>query len=222
MSTSEHASDEALVALLALLEPASFPLDDCLTALHRAKGDLSRAAELLLVPQESLQPDRKRKRGIQAWLQPKDEGSPGRSKSPSPEQPPPEVDRGASAASWASLLRAPAPRPKGQGPEKPVRSAPQRALHLATPSAIKAHNLPLAFIDSPLSPSFAAALYHQMIQESPGWPHNKFYLAGREVESNHQSVTYARKGGGFEFTHGGTYYYTGSKYMARVSIHWIY
>lgn len=215
---TEYASDEALVSLIALLEPAAFPLEDYHDALIRAQGDLSRAAELLLVPEASSSSGLKRKRGLQSWLTPtiptEWAKTPQSSGSPSPSPPRKSVDRGASAASWATLLRN-AP-PKATGPEKPLRSAPQRALHLATQSAINAHKLPLALLESPLTPAFAAALYHQMLGESPTWPYNKFFLAGREVESNHQSVTYARRGGGFEFTQGGSYYYTGSKYKAKV------
>ncbi|KAL7419602.1 hypothetical protein Q5752_005514 [Cryptotrichosporon argae] len=66
------------------------------------------------------------------------------------------------------------------------------ALTLTSSSALAAHRVPLALLDSPLPPAFAAALYLAMMAESDAWETNKFYLAGRKVESGHTMASYAR------------------------------
>ena len=72
------------------------------------------------------------------------------------------------------------------------RSIPQKALHLTSQSAIDAHNLPLSFLQSPLSPSLASALYLTMMRESEAWEKHKWYLAGKWVESPHLMSGYRR------------------------------
>jgi hypothetical protein len=124
------------------------------------------------------------------------------------------VDRAASAQQWATLLK---PSSSSSSTTPSTRNAPaQGPLHLNA-STLPAANLPLTLLPSPLSPRDAAALYHDMIAESPAWPRNRWFLAGREVESNHQATSYALPDGGFGAGVGVPYFYNSKQYDAKVS-----
>jgi hypothetical protein len=204
--------DGALAALLALLEPAPFSTETCLGALRRANGDVAAAAELLLVGGESSasssqpQPKRARSQGLKQWFKApasRPQSPPPRS-TPSPSKAPSPVDRDASAAGWAALLA----RPQEKKP-----TAARGTILLSSPAAVSAAGLPLALLPSPLSPSFAAQLFHEMMAESPQWGRNKLFIAGREVESNHQATGYARAGEHWDRE--STYFYNGQRTEAK-------
>lgn len=220
--------DAALAQLIALLDPATFPFESYAEALERCDGDVGRAAEWLLMPEASgsgsggttAQRSGKRSRGLDQWFKapkrskeapepspaPSDDQKPKASSSTPPKSPPP--DRATTAANWAALLRS--------SPPKPVVATPKREppLHLATPSALAAANIPLALLPSPLSPAMASALYHLMMDEAENvpWPRNKWYLNGREVESNHQATSYARDVEEYGKEVGVHYYFQSQKY----------
>jgi len=93
-----------------------------------------------------------------------------------------------------------------------LRAGPQPPILLSTQSAIDKHGLPLTILQSPLSPSFASALYLTMMAESEKWERHRWYLAGKWVESPHTMTSYARAGGGHGDADGlSTYYYSGSE-----------
>ncbi|EJT47115.1 hypothetical protein A1Q1_04108 [Trichosporon asahii var. asahii CBS 2479] len=201
--------DAALASLIHVLEPATYPLEDYDAALDRANNDVSRAAELLLLGlgegsgSSQGSKGRKRQRGIDFFMKPKPSltsspnskrakgSSTSRDPTP-PEAPPepfPEIDREAQKGAWSSLLKSSAPKPRLASGSEPLKLPP---LRLGTPAAIKASGIPVAMLQSPLSPQFAAQLYHVMMAESPKWNYNKFFLNGRECMSNHSSSTYSR------------------------------
>lgn len=241
--------DAVLAELLALLDPAPFSTDACVSALRRAKGDVSAAAELLLIggggegsssssavptPTSTLAPRKRPKQGgLKAWFSaPKSEpGAIFKSGTPSPPShssntpprkpsrttspaPPSPVNREASAANWAALLSRPSSSPV---PKEKVRAAPQRPAFLATPAAVVASGLPIALLQSPLTPSFAAQLFHELMAESPKWGRNKFFIAGREAESNHQATSYTREGEDWGPNGPSAYFYNGVEYHSKVS-----
>jgi hypothetical protein len=228
--TDQNIDDGALAALIACLDPVAFPHEDYTTALSRAEGDVARAAEILLLGEggsgsggggevNGLIGGRQGKRRLEHYFSRPAKASRKAesellssaslsgdgSAEPSPT---PTLDRAASASQWATLLRPPPPSKPA-----PTRSGP---IHLTSPSAVAGADIPLAVLPSPLTPSQAAALYHEMLAESPAWPRNKWYLAGREVESNHQATSYSRPGGGFGSS-GVPYFYASRKYNAKVS-----
>lgn len=244
--SSSASLDAALAELLALIDPAPFSTDACVSALRRAKGDVSAAAELLLVggggegsssssaapTPTSFQAPRKRPKqgGLKAWFSaPKAEPQPSvktpsppshtatlppkasRTTSPAPSSP---VNREASAATWAALLSRP---PAAPPPKEKLRTIPQRPAFLASPAAVAASGLPLALLQSPLTPSFAAQLFHELMTESPKWSRNKFFIAGREAESNHQATSYTREGEDWGPNGPSAYFYNGVTYESKVS-----
>ncbi|KAL1409494.1 hypothetical protein Q8F55_003477 [Vanrija albida] len=216
--------DAALAQLITLLEPAAFPFESYAAALDRSAGDVARAAEWLLMPSEAggsgapASRSAKRARGLDQWLKapakrerPDLDSDTKNASTPSPKKaatPPSPPDRAATAANWAALLRA--------SPPKPIAPAPKREppLHLATPAALAAADIPLALLPSPVPPAMAAALYHLMMGEAETvpWPKNKWYLNGREVESNHQATSYARDLDEYGKEVGVHYYFQSKKY----------
>lgn len=177
-------SDQAtqLLLLASLLEPATYPEDELVRALQTARGDLSRAAEDLLLPRKS---SKRKADSLESWVK--------RDKPP---------------LNAFSVL-------SDAGPSKP-RTAPQPALLLTSQAAIDKHRLPLRLLDSPLSSSFASALYLALMEESETWTRHRWYLAGRWVESPHTMTNYYQEGGGY----GGStpYYYSGKELpMPKVS-----
>lgn len=200
-------TDTKLAMLASLLEPAAFPLEDLLEALQGSKGDVAKSAEVLLLPRVKSAGKRKAGTSLQSWLgkkqatsgtpqvptslpTPSSNGSTATSKEaiaptypksisvrkPSSDKPPVDL---------LSVLKQPTT------PEKP-KNAPRPAIHLPNQSSINAYNLPLTLLQSPLSPSFASALYLTMMEESITWERNRFYLAGKWVESPHTVCHYAR------------------------------
>lgn len=197
---SQEERDSALASLIHVLDPASYPVEDYVEALDRSDNDVGRAAELLLLGMGEGSNGRKRQRGIEHFMKPKQ--SPGSSPNPkrarptsqldskgSPTGTPPEVDREAQKASWSSLLKASAPQPRLPPPTAAPKLPP---LRLGTPEAVNTSGIPVAVLASPLSPQLAAQLYHVMMAESPKWNYNKFFINGRECASNHSSSTYSR------------------------------
>ncbi|KLT46003.1 hypothetical protein CC85DRAFT_239758 [Cutaneotrichosporon oleaginosum] len=54
-----------------------------------------------------------------------------------------------------------------------------------------------------------------MMAESPAWGRNKLFIAGREVESNHQATGYARAGEHWGRDGTSTYFYNGQRTEAK-------
>jgi hypothetical protein len=211
----DEVDDDAKIALLAsLLEPATFPMNEYVDALRDARGDVQTAAEAMLLPGIKRAGKRKAGTSLESWLGNKRGGKAGPvghanesprigdrpvrrevsdvghpvQKSPfkslasdqqSPSKPP--------ADAFSVLLRTPAPTIPAK-----VKAAPQPPVHLAFQTQIDAHELPLTLLRSPLSASFASALYLAMMQESEKWERNRWYLAGRWVESPHTMTSYSR------------------------------
>lgn len=180
-------TDTKLAMLASLLEPASYPTDELLEALQGADGDVAKAAEALLLPRVKSAGKRKAGTSLESWLGGKKRhenvASPRLAPTPTePTQRKPAVD-------LLSILKQPADM--AAAGDK-VKNAPRPALHLPDQSAIDSHRLPLTLLRSPLSPALASALYLTMMDESETWERNRFYLAGKWVESPHTVCHYAR------------------------------
>jgi hypothetical protein len=199
-------TDTKLALLASLLEPATFPGEAYIEALTEACGDVGRAAEALLLPRVKSSGKRKAGTSLESWLSKKvvkdeiikqESKAEERSRQREHEAP----------GNLLSMLKQPITPPK----TKP-KAAPQPALNLTSQSAIDRHNLPLTLLGSPLSPSFASALYIAMMEESSSWERHQWYLAGRWVESPHLMSGYRREGGGFgDPEDKAKYYYSGSE-----------
>lgn len=195
-------TDTKLAILASLLEPASYPLDDLLEALQSSDGDVARAAETVLLPRVQKAGKRKAGSSLESWLGKKhtscSSGNTARPEAapfPTPSTPPPDSRTEGGAGTRAkpkpttvnlmNVLKHPTT------PEK-AKNAPRPAIHLTNQRAIDAHSLPLTLLQSPLSPAMASALYLTMMEESETWERNKFYLAGKWVESPHTVCHYSR------------------------------
>ena len=188
-------TDTSLAILSSLLEPATYPIEQLLEALTENDGDVTRAAESLLLPRIKSSGKRKAGASLESWLGKEQPTSP---KKPRPEAPgldPKPID-------LLSVLKQPESRPKTQ---------PQPAILLSTQKAIDKQHLPLTILDSPLSPEFASALYLAMMEESEQWGRHRWYLAGKWVESPHLMTTYTRQGGGYAEDEASRYYYSGAE-----------
>lgn len=194
----QEAVDEPtqLLLLASLLEPASYPKAELRAALLSAKGDLSRAAEELLLPRVKSAGKRKAGTSLESWFS-KRRDAPQES-DPSPVERPASMTSPKAKGSTEpirdafALLKAPATAAQGK-----AKAVPQPALLLTSQTAIDKHKLPLTLLTSPLSPALASALYLAMMDESEEWRRHKWYLAGRWVESPHTSATYYYPGGGY-------------------------
>jgi hypothetical protein len=209
---AEDDTDTKLALLASLLEPATFPIEAYVEALSSADGEVGKAAEELLLPRVKSAGKRKAGASLESWLGRK-KGTPAsrHDRSEACEQ----VAQGDQAVKGevkpvtplSTLLRQPSTPPK----IKP-KATPQSALNLTSQAAIDAHDLPLTLLSSPLSASFASALYLAMMTESESWPRHRWYLAGRWVESPHLMSGYRRADGGFQDEEGkAKYYYSGSE-----------
>lgn len=188
MSGEEEDTDTKLAILASLLEPASYPLEELLDALQSSNGDVGQAAEAILLPRVKGAGKRKAGTSLESWLGKKRiPGSPEKTAAPAP----------ALKAQSPSLSLA----VKKEGvnlmdhlkqPTTSKKSTPRPAIHLPNQSSIDTHNLPLSILQSPLSPAFASALYLAMMEESTTWERNRFYLAGKWVESPHTVCHYSR------------------------------
>lgn len=205
-------TDTKLAMLASLLEPASFPIEDLLDALQASKGDVAKSAEVLLLPRVKSAEKRKAGTSLQSWL--------GKKQAPTPIHFPSRTREPQATAfhdelqavtdqntrsTMATTTTTTSTKTKNDKPpvdllsvlkqpttpEKP-KIVPRPALHLPNQSAINSHKLPLTLLQSPLSPSFASALYLTMMDESQTWERNRFYLAGKWVESPHTVCHYAR------------------------------
>ena len=195
---SDVDDNDAKIALLAsLLEPATYPISEYLEALTGAHGDVALAAEALLLPR--IQSAGKRKAGstLESWLGKKRgvatesvednqasdiEKNVAVSTSPS---------KGKPSSDLLAMFRQSSPS------KTKAKTIPQPALLLTSQAAIDRHKLPVTLAQSPLSPALASALYLAMMDESETWDRNRFYLAGKWVESPHTTTVYAREGGGY-------------------------
>lgn len=206
-------TDTKLAMLASLLEPASFRTEDLLESLQDSEGDVAKAAEGLLLPRVRSAGKRKSGTSLQGWLgkkrAPDNAGSTSlrpplhaNSKSVKSEssrcsdpvdtqtQHETRLEDGYTKSErppvdLLSVLKQPATSDKSKNPPRP-------ALHLSNQSAIDSHKLPLTLLQSPLSASFASALYLTMMEESETWERNRFYLAGKWVQSPHTVCHYSR------------------------------
>ena len=207
--------DEALAQLAGVLEPATYPDDELRAALRSARGDVASAAEMLLMPRIKSSGKRKAGTSLHSWLS-RPRHTPANEASGLPElhgkrraktKPDDDILSGlatasvddiskeASATAWKSLYSTMRPQNPAKVPK--AKPAPQPPIIVANQAQIDAQGLPLTILESPLSPSFASALYLAMMEESTAWDHNRFYLAGRWVESPHQTTGYKRRGDGY-------------------------
>ena len=222
-SKDEMDTDTRLALLASFLEPATFSNEEYLSALAEAGGDVQRAAEALLVPRVKSAGKRKAGTSLSSWFPKKrnttiplvqrqsgkasdrvDDSSDtdaSRDGWPAPERVP------SSSAEWSKLLK-----PADGTTTAKKKNLPQPALLLTTQSAVDKHQLPLSLLGSPLPPSLASALYLQLMEESEQWQPNRFYLAGKWVESPHTVTMYRRKGDdGYTTGQGERYYYSGTE-----------
>jgi hypothetical protein len=183
----EEDTDTKLAILASLLEPATYPLEELLDALQSSNGDVGVAAEGILLPRVKAAGKRKAGSSLESWLGKKvittttssiNNGEPPIVQSNSNTPP---VKR--EAVNLLDHLKQPTTIKK---------SIPRPPIHLPNQSIIDSHNLPLSILNSPLSPSFASALYLAMMEESESWERNRFYLAGKWVESPHTVCHYSR------------------------------
>ena len=185
MSGEEEDTDTKLAILSSLLEPATYPLEELLDALQESNGDVGNAAEAILLPRVKSAGKRKAGTSLESWL----------GKKRAPVSPPGKVDS-------ATSIKADSSPRKKEGVNllhhlkhpttERTKTIPRPPINLPNQSVIDTHNLPLSILKSPLSPSFASALYLAMMEESTTWERNKFYLAGKWVESPHTVCHYSR------------------------------
>ena len=207
----EEDTDTKLAMLASLLEPATFPIEDLLEALQKSQGDVGKSAESLLLPRVKSAGKRKAGTSLQGWLGKKQAYSSGTRATKtgstfSIDESESDTTTTSTALSSGSRTTMPRPSPTKNN-EKPVdllsilkqptaaekpKNVPRPPLHLPNQPSIDSHALPLTLLSSPLSPQFASALYLTMMEESQTWERNRFYLAGKWVESPHTVCHYAR------------------------------
>ena len=178
----EEDTDTKLAILSSLLEPATYPLEELLEALNESGGDVSKAAEGILLPRVKSAGKRKAGTSLESWLGKKRAGDDTIVTSPTVKT---NATKEGKVVNLLDHLKQPTPSEK-------TKNIPRPAVHLPNQSAINSHRLPLSILQSPLSPQFASALYLTMMEESETWERNKFYLAGKWVESPHTVCHYAR------------------------------
>jgi len=200
-------TDTQLAILASLLEPATYPIDQLLDALTDARGDVTRAAEGLLLPRVKSSGKRKAGTSLESWL--------GRKKGKAAEEPVTPVKTTSVGYETASPPKKPVVDLLSilQQPENAkVRAGPLPAVPLAAQAAIDKHGLPLTILQSPLSPAFASALYLALMEESEKWERHKWFLAGKWVESPHTMTNFAREGANEGDDAGwDKYYYSGTQ-----------
>lgn len=206
MEENDTDTDTSLALLASLLEPAIYPLEELIDALTDANGDVASAAEAILLPRIKSSGKRKAGTGLESWLgrkKPKDLPIP---------QTPPKVDgavlvkQAKPSTDLLSVLRQ-----ASSSTSKP-KTVPQPAVQVSSQASIDTAGLPVTILESPLSPAFASALYHAMMEESAKWESNKWYLAGRWVESPHLMTSYARHGDPTHMSRiDAKYYYSGTE-----------
>jgi hypothetical protein len=182
----EEDTDTKLAVLASLLEPATYPLEELLEALNESGGDVSKAAEGILLPRVKSAGKRKAGTSLESWLGKKRAGEDIIVKTPNIK--PNGSGDGTKDSKSVNLLD----HLKQPTPSEKTKNVPRPAVHLSNQSAIDSNRLPLSIIQTPLSPQFASALYLAMMEESEIWERNKFYLAGKWVESPHTVCHYAR------------------------------
>ncbi|OCF39596.1 hypothetical protein I317_06611 [Kwoniella heveanensis CBS 569] len=224
----EETDTDTKIALLAsLLEPISFPFDVLLEVLQESDGDVAKAAEGLLLPRVKSSGKRKAGTSLHDWLT---RPASGKAVKREPDQVPSrrperfmvvddEDDEAIGQAAGPSRPSEPAIdllSKLRQAPGNPAvlpkpKAGPQPPVILSSQAAIDSHSLPLTILNSPLPASLASALYLAMTEESESWERNKFYLAGKWVESPHTTTVYQRLGGGYGGHTGARYFYSGTE-----------
>jgi len=183
--SEEEDTDTKLAILSSLLEPASYPLEELLDALQESHGDVGKAAEELLLPRVRGAGKRKAGTSLESWL----------GKKRAPICPSGKVDTAASIKTDLNQIKREGVNLLDhlkQPTSERTKAIPRPPVHLPNQSAIDSHDIPLSILKSPLSPSFASALYLAMMEESETWERNRFYLAGKWVESPHTVCHYSR------------------------------
>jgi hypothetical protein len=184
MSREEEDTDTKLAILSSLLEPASYPLEQLLDALQEYNGDVGKAAEGILLPRVKGAGKRKAGTSLESWL--------GKKRVP--------ISPSGRLDTTTIKNETIAPKKDGvnlldhlkQPTTERTKAIPRPPVYLPNQSAIDSNNIPLSILKSPLSPSFASALYIAMMEESNTWDRNRFYLAGKWVESPHTVCHYSR------------------------------
>ena len=181
----EEDTDTKLAILSSLLEPATYPLEELLEALNESGGDVSKAAEGILLPRVKSAGKRKAGSSLESWLgNRRVPVSPSRNVDTATNI---KADSTATKKEGVNLLD----HLKQPAPER-TKATPRPPVTLPNQTTIDSHNIPLSILKSPLSPSFASALYLAMMEESNTWERNRFYLAGKWVESPHTVCHYSR------------------------------
>lgn len=184
MSGEEEDTDTKLAILSSLLEPATYPLEELLDALQEYNGDVGKAAEGILLPRVKVAGKRKAGTSLESWL--------GKKRVP--------ISPTGKLNTKPNKDETTAPKKEGvslldhlkQPTSERTKTIPRPPVQLSNQSTIDSHNIPLSILKSPLSPSFASALYLAMMEESNTWDRNRFYLAGKWVESPHTVCHYSR------------------------------
>lgn len=191
-------TDTKMAILASLLEPATFPAEELLDTIQQCQGDVAKAAEALLLPRVKSAGKRKAGSSLESWLGKRSSSSSKPQRVNTAPETPPDIGRPSAASAGAIKEKASKPPvnllsvlKQPTTPEK-VKNAPRPALHLPNQASIDSHQLPLTLLRSPLSPALASALYLTMMEESETWDRNRFYLAGKWVESPHTVCHYSR------------------------------
>jgi hypothetical protein len=202
-------TDTKIALLASLLEPTVFTKSNYLDALARASGDVSAAAEDLLL--NGARPRKSQSSGLDTWL-----GREGKKRridsitTPTVDEPP-EVKTISKpklpVADLSTLLK-----DSSSKPAEKQKTAPLPAVTLSTPEQI-ARTVPCSLHTSPLPPALASSIYLTLMKLSDHWVKRSWYLAGRKVEAPHGNSFYARKDGGYGTPEGSAekakYYYAG-------------
>ncbi|WWC87731.1 uncharacterized protein L201_002623 [Kwoniella dendrophila CBS 6074] len=200
-------TDTKLALLASLLEPITIPFEKLLESLNDNNGNVSKAAEELLMPTPKKIGKRQAGNDLQSWFKKskdskivkkeiiavneqddskicemdaevKLEENLGSFKG--------EPSKTSNNVNLLSILR-------GRSTSNTIqtKAGPQPALLLTSQALIDSNSLPITLLESPLPPSLASALYLELLEESEkSWYNNEFYLAGKAVKSPHTVQMY--------------------------------
>lgn len=189
-------TDTKLALLASLLEPNVFEASRYLDALSSAHGDVSVAAENLLLNGSSIPKKRSQvSGGLAAWLGQSSKKNKATAIVEEIKEVPIERKSAKSilpVADLSMLLKDTGS--KGLN-ERPKQAALPPVI-LATPEQI-ASTVPCTLHASPLPAPLASAIYLTLMNVSDSWEKRSWYMAGRKVEAPHATCFYVRKGEGY-------------------------
>ncbi|KAJ7168238.1 hypothetical protein C8R43DRAFT_1060491 [Mycena crocata] len=190
---------ETLLVLAESLLTIPHSEDEILNALVQCDGNAEAAARLLNST-ERKQLGKKRRRGLDGWLMRPTVKKCKEDLKESTERPPDLSIASTSRPTTShhetkpvtdlmSVLRQP-PKTERVAPKLPP-------LMLSTPTLVAEHT-PCTLHPSILPPELACRLFYTMIDASPQWSRNKWWLFDRVVESPHRTAFFARKTNGID------------------------